>query len=646
MDLPAASDDARDRQPAAPPRDTGSGPGVDGGADALLGLRLAAVGTNLPWVLLGTVAAGGLQTMLFHDTPARETFILWFAALALVSFTRLGMLLLWRDRPATRRLLRLSLLVGSGVSGLLWGLNIILFYGPADLEGRAFLLVTLAVLNTASAATLAPYLPAYLCFMLPNMAAAWAVSHMGGDFFATAMTIAVPIFTAIIMAVSRTISRAYTASFTLQLHNERLVDRLRDQTHLLRESVEEARLANRAKTEFLANVSHEVRTPVNAILGGIEILAATPLDARQAQCVRVMGTAGRTLLAQVDDLLHITRMEAGGIALETVDFDLHQRLRDVVEMIAPQAAAKGLAIGLEIGPGVPRHVSGDPARIEQVMLNLLGNAVKFTEAGAVALAAAAPQEPGRAADGRADGRVLVRLSITDTGIGIPAAMQEAIFEPFTQADGSTTRRFGGTGLGLSISRGLVELMGGRIRVESAEGLGSTFHVELPLARALAPPGPGPGGWDGATSRRGAHTLLLVEDEPVNRYVATELLRRHGFTILEAASGAEALDLLAARPVDAVLMDLGMPVMDGFKTTARIRALPVGADVPVVALTANILPETVRRCHAAGMAGFVSKPIRMPELLRALAAVLPPVDPRADAVADVDAGADADMTAAG
>ena len=632
MDLPAASDDARDRQPAAHPRD--SGPGADGGADALLGLRLAAVGTNLPWVLLGTVAAGGVQTMLFHDTPARGTFILWFAALALVSLARLGMLLLWRDRPAARRSLRLSLLVGSGVSGLLWGLNIILFYGPADLEGRAFLLVTLAVLNTASAATLAPYLPAYLCFMLPNMAAAWAVSHMGGDFFATAMTIAVPIFTAIIMAVSRTISRAYTASFTLQIHNERLVDRLRDQTHLLRESVEEARLANRAKTEFLANVSHEVRTPVNAILGGIEILAATPLDARQAQCVRVMGTAGRTLLAQVDDLLHITRMEAGGIALETVDFDLHQRLRDVLEMIAPQAAAKGLAIGLEIGPGVPRHVSGDPARLEQVMLNLLGNAVKFTEAGAVALAAAAPQEPGRT-----DGRVLVRLSITDTGIGIPAAMQEAIFEPFTQADGSTTRRFGGTGLGLSISRGLVELMGGHIRVESTEGLGSTFHVELPLARALAPPASGPGGWDGVPLRRGAHTLLLVEDEPVNRYVATELLRRHGFTILEAASGAEALDLLAVRPVDAVLMDLGMPVMDGFETTARIRALPVGADVPVVALTANILPETVRRCHAAGMAGFVSKPIRMPELLRALAAVLPPAD------ADTDA-ARPDMTAAG
>ncbi len=394
----------------------------------------------------------------------------------------------------------------------------------------------------------------------------------------------------------------------------RQLDRVRDQARALELAVREAERANRAKSEFLGAVSHEIRTPVNAIMGGLQILGATPLDDRQAQCVSMMGKAGETLTVQLDDLLDITRMEAGRMTLDSVPFDLHRLLSDTVELIAPKAAEKGLSIGLEIGSAVARTVRGDPVRLRQVLLNLLGNAIKFTRSGGVTVTAT------RTVAGAGAGSDAVRLSVTDTGIGIPADKRAGIFEAFAQADGSIARRFGGAGLGLAISQGLVRLMGGAITLESEEGLGSTFHIDLPLA--LAPDGgaeaePALPRWSRTL------TLLLVEDEPVNRFVATELLSKHGFRVLAATSGAEALQLLATAPADAVLMDLGMPEMDGFETTARIRAQTGFADLPVIALTANVLPETMARCRAAGMAGFVAKPIRLPVLLRVLAESLPP-----------------------
>lgn len=411
----------------------------------------------------------------------------------------------------------------------------------------------------------------------------------------------------------------------------RQLDRLRDNAAALESAVREARLANRAKSEFLGTVSHEIRTPVNALLGGVDILAATPLDARQAQCVAMMGTAGRSLLSLLDDLLDVTRMESGRLKLEEVDFDLHRRVRDVVELMTPRAAEKGLSLSLDIAADVPRHVRADPSRLRQILLNLLGNAVKFTGRGGIEMRVERAV-PTAAAE---EGRVEVVFAVADTGIGIPADKLACIFEPFTQADGSISRRFGGAGLGLSICRTLAAMMGGGISVESRPSEGSTFRLRLPLApgRPTYDDGDAPSPlpvWNRPL------TLLLVEDESINRIVAVRLLERHGFRVVEASGGRETLDTLARMPVDAILMDLGMPDMDGFEVTARIRAMDgPAARTPIVALTASVLPETIERCVNAGMQSFVAKPIRIPALLRALAEAVP-----ADGTAWPDAAAGA------
>lgn len=560
-------------------------------ADWRLALAQAVVGDLL---YLAGIAGFALGTARFFDLPPPRWG--WFAA-ALAGHP-----------VAWAALLRGDMLVREFTATASAGLLIVcaaLLMTRATLRNlgeRAMMLSSWAVLGTTST---------YLALLaIERPAQVYSLDFLGYRFLSVAMPLAVT-------------ALAFSALVAATL---RQLDRVRDQARALERAVEDAHRANQAKGAFLGAVSHEIRTPVNAFMGGLQILAATPLDERQAQCVAMMGKAGQSLMAQLDDLLDVTRMEAGRLALEESAFDLHRLLADTVELIAPKAAEKGLSIGIEIVPGVARAVTGDPARLRQVLLNLLGNAIKFTETGGVTVTAA---QTGEAPDGT----VRVRLSVADTGIGIPADKLAGVFEAFAQADGSISRRFGGAGLGLAISRGIVRLMGGVIGVESTEGLGSAFHVELPLRRAA------PEALAAAADAEARLpvwsrplTLLLVEDEAVNRFVATELLSRRGFTVVPATSGAEALAVLAREAVDAVLMDLGMPGMDGFEATAAIRALPdpVRAATPIIALTANVLPETMARCKAAGMAGFVAKPIRLPVLLRVLAEALPPADTGGDA----------------
>jgi len=347
----------------------------------------------------------------------------------------------------------------------------------------------------------------------------------------------------------------------------------------------------------------------------LEILSATTLDERQRQCVQVMDKAGNSLLALLDDLLDITRIEAGHLTLEQVDFDLHQRLRDIHELMTPRAAEKGLTLTLDIADGVAPCIKGDSARLRQILLNLVGNAVKFTDRGSVAIRV---EDRGDAAAGMR----MLSFAVTDTGIGIPREKLETIFAVFSQADGSIARRFGGTGLGLAICQRLAGLMGGRITVDSTEGRGSTFRLDLPVVPAAAPVHMDQPAQPLPTWSR-APVLLLVEDEAVNRFVATQLLERYGFRVLTANDGHHALQIVEREPIEGILMDLGMPGMDGFETTRRIRALrSPAAHLPVIALTANVMPETIARCRDVGMQGFVSKPIRVPVLLRKLAELIP------------------------
>jgi PAS domain S-box-containing protein len=380
----------------------------------------------------------------------------------------------------------------------------------------------------------------------------------------------------------------------------------------LEENLAEARdaalAASRLKSDFLANMSHELRTPMNAVVGMGGLLAATPLAPAQQEMVRSIRGGAESLLAIIDDLLDLAKIEAGKLRLEPADFDFRAVIEETVALLAPEARAKGVAVGCAFDPAPPPRLFGDGGRVRQVLTNLLGNAVKFTARGEIRIVvrttAAAP------------GRIALRTEVRDTGVGIAPAAQARLFQPFMQEDASTTRRFGGTGLGLAISRQLVELMGGAIGCESAPGRGSVFWFEIAFAPgAAAPPTVAPA----APGR--ARRLLLVEDNPANQRVAALMLAQLGHEADLAASGHEALRRLAAGDYAAVLMDCQMPGLDGYETTRRIRAgaLPgIDARVPIIALTAYALAGDRARCLAAGMEDHLAKPLRPAELAAALA----------------------------
>ncbi len=372
-----------------------------------------------------------------------------------------------------------------------------------------------------------------------------------------------------------------------------------------------AETANRAKSEFLANMSHEIRTPLNGIIGMTELA----LDERLPETVRgqleLVKTSGQSLLKLLNEVLDFSKLEAQKLVLESVPFDLGDCLAATLGPMHLRAKKKGLTLVPELATGLPRAVAGDPTRLGQILNNLIDNAIKFTSRGQVRVAVKLVKVEG--------GLIQLLFSITDSGIGIPKDKQGLIFEAFAQADGSTTRNFGGTGLGLGICARLVEMMGGRIWVESEPGEGSTFRFTARFGAAsmaaLAPPKSDALEQLTVPSCR----VLLAEDNPVNRLVATGMLQQEGHTVTMAEDGKEALAQLAASHFDLVLMDVQMPVMDGLAATREIRAreIETGKHLPIIAMTAHAQKEDEKRCLAAGMDAYISKPITKMALLGAI-----------------------------